>query len=137
METEVRIFWSSSTRAIVGMDASQYKRGLTTPRGRDHCYLNRGDSERSCDRENEFIGPWRKGHCGDEAEVQPQRSRIRFAGGAGWCGKHSSHRQTPPTRPPPQGPLLIRPWRGLNETLCGLSTITRKAFLPRTAAGVR
>jgi hypothetical protein len=44
----------------------------------------------------------------------------------------------------PQGPFSIRPWRGLNETLCGLSTIPRKAaaaikwrFLTRNSGRVR
>ena len=39
-------------------------------------YLNRGDSGRSCNRETEFVGLLRKGHCGMKPNHAAFRNKI-------------------------------------------------------------
>jgi hypothetical protein len=80
------------------------------------------------------------------------RPRQSFAAPAGSArlaagrvaGRQHTQRHAPHPLSLPQGPFSIRPWRGLNETLCGLSTIPRKAaaaikwrFLTRNSGRVR
>jgi hypothetical protein len=101
---------------------------------------------------NEFVilirpQPHDDAHCAAALAVHvshwlPPAGSARSAAGRVTRSPTYSPRYAPHPLSLPQGPFSIRPWRGSNETLCGLSTMRRKAVAaikrkPRNGRRVR